>query len=152
MFLPISSTPQPERRQTPQRRHSIEKETPTNVRLFQPPCKKSSKSLVSQTSFHHWWNFKVLVLGYSHFMILLLYYPSKKNIFLKIIFWAFQAFIIEQLKTDRKWHTAKGQGWNWTPGHCGWDSAFIHGECKNVYLNINTFYPLLFNHNTSFAN
>uniref|UniRef100_A0A8C9XLZ4 Spire type actin nucleation factor 1 n=1 Tax=Sander lucioperca TaxID=283035 RepID=A0A8C9XLZ4_SANLU len=45
MFLPISSTPQPERRQTPQRRHSIEKETPTNVRLFQPPSKKSSKSL-----------------------------------------------------------------------------------------------------------
>ncbi|XP_056262015.1 protein spire homolog 1 isoform X2 [Pseudoliparis swirei] len=45
MFLPISSTPQPERRQTPQRRHSIEKETPTNVRLFQPPCKKSSRSL-----------------------------------------------------------------------------------------------------------
>ncbi|XP_075320918.1 protein spire homolog 1 isoform X4 [Odontesthes bonariensis] len=45
MFLPISSTPQPERRQAPQRRHSIEKETPTNVRLFQPPSKKSSKSL-----------------------------------------------------------------------------------------------------------
>ncbi|KAG7474635.1 hypothetical protein JOB18_013802 [Solea senegalensis] len=45
MFLPISSTPQPERRQTPQRRHSIEKETPTNVRLFLPPSKKSSKSL-----------------------------------------------------------------------------------------------------------
>ncbi|XP_028985195.1 protein spire homolog 1 isoform X1 [Betta splendens] len=45
MFLPISSTPQPERRKTPQRRHSIEKETPTNVRQFQPPSKKSSKSL-----------------------------------------------------------------------------------------------------------
>uniref|UniRef100_A0AAV2MB10 KIND domain-containing protein n=1 Tax=Knipowitschia caucasica TaxID=637954 RepID=A0AAV2MB10_KNICA len=45
MFLPISSTPQPERRQTPHRRHSIEKETPTNVKLFQPPSKKSSKSL-----------------------------------------------------------------------------------------------------------
>ncbi|CAL8287004.1 unnamed protein product [Merluccius merluccius] len=47
MFLPISSTPQPERRQQPsqQRRHSIEKETPTNVRLFQPPTKKNSKSL-----------------------------------------------------------------------------------------------------------
>ncbi|XP_024123725.1 protein spire homolog 1 [Oryzias melastigma] len=44
-FLPISSTPQPERRQTPQRRHSIEKETPTDVRLFQPPSKQSSKSL-----------------------------------------------------------------------------------------------------------
>ncbi|XP_040901305.1 protein spire homolog 1 [Toxotes jaculatrix] len=45
MFLPISSTPQPERRQTPQRRHSIEKETPTNVRQFQPPSKQNSKSL-----------------------------------------------------------------------------------------------------------
>ncbi|XP_072316905.1 protein spire homolog 1 isoform X2 [Eucyclogobius newberryi] len=46
MYLPISSTPQPERRKTPQRRHSIEKETPTNVKLFQPPSRKSSKSLV----------------------------------------------------------------------------------------------------------
>ncbi|XP_072316908.1 protein spire homolog 1 isoform X5 [Eucyclogobius newberryi] len=45
MYLPISSTPQPERRKTPQRRHSIEKETPTNVKLFQPPSRKSSKSL-----------------------------------------------------------------------------------------------------------
>ncbi|XP_023186590.1 protein spire homolog 1-like isoform X3 [Xiphophorus maculatus] len=45
MFLPISSTPQPERRQTPQRRHSIEKETPTSVRQFQPPSKQNSKSL-----------------------------------------------------------------------------------------------------------
>ncbi|KAM4581326.1 protein spire homolog 1 isoform 2-T2 [Odontesthes bonariensis] len=55
MFLPISSTPQPERRQAPQRRHSIEKETPTNVRLFQPPSKKSSKSLVGMiASFYSW--------------------------------------------------------------------------------------------------
>ncbi|XP_051999656.1 protein spire homolog 1-like [Xyrauchen texanus] len=45
MFLPISSTPQPERRQPAQRRHSIEKETPTSVRQFLPPSKKSSKSL-----------------------------------------------------------------------------------------------------------
>ncbi|XP_064864813.1 protein spire homolog 1-like isoform X3 [Oncorhynchus nerka] len=45
MFLPISSTPQPERRQAPQRRHSIEKETPTNVRQFIPPSRQSSKSL-----------------------------------------------------------------------------------------------------------
>uniref|UniRef100_A0A3P9JAA4 Spire type actin nucleation factor 1 n=1 Tax=Oryzias latipes TaxID=8090 RepID=A0A3P9JAA4_ORYLA len=45
-FLPISSTPQPERRQTPQRRHSIEKETPTDVRQFQPPSKQNSKSLL----------------------------------------------------------------------------------------------------------
>ncbi|XP_049625999.1 protein spire homolog 1 isoform X2 [Suncus etruscus] len=44
-FLPISSTPQPERRQAPQRRHSIEKETPTNVRHFLPPSKQSSRSL-----------------------------------------------------------------------------------------------------------
>ncbi|XP_041963790.1 protein spire homolog 1 isoform X1 [Alosa sapidissima] len=45
MFLPISSTPQPERRQIAQRRHSIEKETPTNVRQFMPPTRQSSKSL-----------------------------------------------------------------------------------------------------------
>ncbi|XP_038664583.1 protein spire homolog 1-like isoform X2 [Scyliorhinus canicula] len=45
MFLPISSTPQPERRKQPQRRHSIEKETPTNVRQFLPPTRQSSKSL-----------------------------------------------------------------------------------------------------------
>uniref|UniRef100_H0WYX3 Spire type actin nucleation factor 1 n=1 Tax=Otolemur garnettii TaxID=30611 RepID=H0WYX3_OTOGA len=44
-FLPISSTPQPERRQPPQRRHSIEKETPTNVRQFLPPSRLSSRSL-----------------------------------------------------------------------------------------------------------
>ncbi|XP_031759553.1 protein spire homolog 1 isoform X4 [Xenopus tropicalis] len=44
-FLPISSTPQPERRQAPQRRHSIEKETPTNVRQFIPPSRQSSRSL-----------------------------------------------------------------------------------------------------------
>ncbi|XP_053322166.1 protein spire homolog 1 isoform X5 [Spea bombifrons] len=44
-FLPISSTPQPERRQAPQRRHSIEKETPTNVRQFFPPSRQSSRSL-----------------------------------------------------------------------------------------------------------
>ncbi|KAF5909850.1 protein spire 1-like, partial [Clarias magur] len=45
MFLPISSTPQPERKQLAQRRHSIEKETPTNVRQFVPPCRQSSRSL-----------------------------------------------------------------------------------------------------------
>uniref|UniRef100_A0A8C6DI50 Spire type actin nucleation factor 1 n=1 Tax=Moschus moschiferus TaxID=68415 RepID=A0A8C6DI50_MOSMO len=44
-FLPISSTPQPERRQPPQRRHSIEKETPTNVRQFLPASRQSSRSL-----------------------------------------------------------------------------------------------------------
>ncbi|MEE6464537.1 hypothetical protein FKM82_006290 [Ascaphus truei] len=46
-FLPISSTPQPERRQPPQRRHSIEKETPTNVRQFLPPSRQSSRSLAT---------------------------------------------------------------------------------------------------------
>ncbi|KAG9355515.1 hypothetical protein JZ751_000353 [Albula glossodonta] len=46
MFLPISSTPQPEKRHVYQRRHSIEKETPTNVRQFVPPSRQSSKSLV----------------------------------------------------------------------------------------------------------
>ncbi|XP_016426359.1 protein spire homolog 1 [Sinocyclocheilus rhinocerous] len=45
MFLPISSTPQPERRQPAQRRHSIEKETPTSVHHFLPPSRHSSKSL-----------------------------------------------------------------------------------------------------------
>ncbi|XP_066499126.1 protein spire homolog 1 isoform X2 [Hoplias malabaricus] len=45
MFLPISSTPQPERKQPAQRRHSIEKETPTNVRQFIPPSRQSSRSL-----------------------------------------------------------------------------------------------------------
>lgn len=44
-FLPMSSTPQPERRQQPQRRHSIEKETPTSVRPFLPPARQSSRSL-----------------------------------------------------------------------------------------------------------
>ncbi|XP_034729913.1 protein spire homolog 1-like isoform X2 [Etheostoma cragini] len=66
MFLPISSTPQPERRQTPQRRHSIEKETPTNVRLFQPPSKKSSKSLVGMiASYRPWIPLLLLLLGPS---------------------------------------------------------------------------------------
>uniref|UniRef100_A0A8B9HNH8 Spire-type actin nucleation factor 1b n=1 Tax=Astyanax mexicanus TaxID=7994 RepID=A0A8B9HNH8_ASTMX len=50
MFLPISSTPQPERKQPAQRRHSIEKETPTNVRQFIPPSRHSSKSLVSHNN------------------------------------------------------------------------------------------------------
>lgn len=45
-FLPISSTPQPERHTASQRRHSIEKETPTSVRLFMPPSRQSSRSLV----------------------------------------------------------------------------------------------------------
>ncbi|XP_031178570.1 protein spire homolog 1 isoform X3 [Sander lucioperca] len=62
MFLPISSTPQPERRQTPQRRHSIEKETPTNVRLFQPPSKKSSKSLVGMIASYRPWIPLILLL------------------------------------------------------------------------------------------
>lgn len=44
-FLPISSTPQPDKRVTPQRRHSIEKEAPTNIRHFLPPSRQNSKSL-----------------------------------------------------------------------------------------------------------
>ncbi|XP_074542628.1 protein spire homolog 1 isoform X7 [Halichoeres trimaculatus] len=44
-FLPISATPQPDKRQSPQRRHSIEKEAPTSVRPFAPPSRQSSKSL-----------------------------------------------------------------------------------------------------------
>uniref|UniRef100_A0A8C6TMV5 Spire-type actin nucleation factor 1a n=1 Tax=Neogobius melanostomus TaxID=47308 RepID=A0A8C6TMV5_9GOBI len=45
-FLPVSATPQPDKRQaSPQRRHSIEKEAPTSVRAFLPPSKQSSKSL-----------------------------------------------------------------------------------------------------------
>uniref|UniRef100_A0A667WLA4 Spire-type actin nucleation factor 1a n=1 Tax=Myripristis murdjan TaxID=586833 RepID=A0A667WLA4_9TELE len=44
-FLPISATPQPDKRQSPQRRHSIEKEAPTCVRPFVAPSKQTSKSL-----------------------------------------------------------------------------------------------------------
>ncbi|XP_028820329.1 protein spire homolog 1 isoform X4 [Denticeps clupeoides] len=49
-FLPISSTPQPDKRQFPQRRHSIEKEAPTDVRPFHPPSRQSSKSLMTSGS------------------------------------------------------------------------------------------------------
>uniref|UniRef100_A0A3Q1B2C3 KIND domain-containing protein n=1 Tax=Amphiprion ocellaris TaxID=80972 RepID=A0A3Q1B2C3_AMPOC len=44
-FLPVSATPQPDKRQSPQRRHSIEKEAPTSVRPFAPPSRQASKSL-----------------------------------------------------------------------------------------------------------
>ncbi|KAG1947106.1 protein spire [Pimephales promelas] len=44
-FLPISSTPQPDKRFAPQRRHSIEKEAPTSERSFLPPSRQNSKSL-----------------------------------------------------------------------------------------------------------
>ncbi|XP_041811471.1 protein spire homolog 1 isoform X2 [Chelmon rostratus] len=44
-FLPMSATPQPDKRQSPQRRHSIEKEAPTSVHPFAPPSKQTSKSL-----------------------------------------------------------------------------------------------------------
>ncbi|XP_016370393.1 protein spire homolog 1 isoform X4 [Sinocyclocheilus rhinocerous] len=46
-FLPISSTPQPDKRIAPQRRHTIEKEAPTSVRPFLPPSRQNSKSLLS---------------------------------------------------------------------------------------------------------
>ncbi|XP_038580548.1 protein spire homolog 1 isoform X2 [Micropterus salmoides] len=49
-FLPVSATPQPDKRQSPQRRHSIEKEAPTSVRPFAPPSRQSSKSLVEAAS------------------------------------------------------------------------------------------------------
>ncbi|KAK0138584.1 Protein spire 1 [Merluccius polli] len=44
-FLPISSITKPGKHQSPPRRHSIEKETPTNVRPFLPPSKQGSKWL-----------------------------------------------------------------------------------------------------------
>ncbi|XP_031645010.1 protein spire homolog 1 isoform X2 [Oncorhynchus kisutch] len=45
-FLPITMTPQPDSRPSPQRRHSIEKEPPTSIRPFTAPTRQSSKSLV----------------------------------------------------------------------------------------------------------
>ncbi|XP_035038750.1 protein spire homolog 1 isoform X6 [Hippoglossus stenolepis] len=45
-FLPISATPQPDKRRLPQRRHTLEKEAPTSVRPFAPPSRQSSKSLL----------------------------------------------------------------------------------------------------------
>ncbi|XP_069032173.1 protein spire homolog 1 isoform X2 [Embiotoca jacksoni] len=45
-FLPVSATPQPDKRQSPQRRHTMEKEAPTSVRSFVPPSRQSSKSLL----------------------------------------------------------------------------------------------------------
>uniref|UniRef100_A0A8C7F6G8 Spire-type actin nucleation factor 1a n=1 Tax=Oncorhynchus kisutch TaxID=8019 RepID=A0A8C7F6G8_ONCKI len=44
-FLPITMTPQPDSRPSPQRRHSIEKEPPTSIRPFTAPTRQSSKSL-----------------------------------------------------------------------------------------------------------
>uniref|UniRef100_A0A8C7GNJ0 Spire type actin nucleation factor 1 n=1 Tax=Oncorhynchus kisutch TaxID=8019 RepID=A0A8C7GNJ0_ONCKI len=44
-LLPITMTPQPDSRPSPQRRHSIEKEPPTSVRPFTAPTRQSSKSL-----------------------------------------------------------------------------------------------------------
>ncbi|XP_032390928.1 protein spire homolog 1 isoform X2 [Etheostoma spectabile] len=52
-FLPVSATPArqaSDKRQSPQRRHSIEKEAPTSVCPFVPPSRQSSKSLVEATS------------------------------------------------------------------------------------------------------
>ncbi|XP_022053527.2 protein spire homolog 1 isoform X2 [Acanthochromis polyacanthus] len=49
-FLPVSATPQPDKRRSPQRRHSIEKEAPTSVRPFAPPSRQASKSLVEAGS------------------------------------------------------------------------------------------------------
>ncbi|KAM4725499.1 protein spire homolog 1 isoform 2-T2 [Anableps anableps] len=44
-FLPVSATPQPDKHQALQRRHSVEKEAPAFVRAFAPPSRQSSKSL-----------------------------------------------------------------------------------------------------------
>ncbi|XP_034400842.1 protein spire homolog 1 isoform X2 [Cyclopterus lumpus] len=44
-LLPVSATQHSDKRRSPQRRHSIEKETPTNVCPFVPPSRQSSKSL-----------------------------------------------------------------------------------------------------------
>uniref|UniRef100_A0A674BYD1 Spire-type actin nucleation factor 1a n=1 Tax=Salmo trutta TaxID=8032 RepID=A0A674BYD1_SALTR len=44
-FLPITMTPQPDSRPSPQRRRSNEKEPPTSVRPFTAPTRQSSKSL-----------------------------------------------------------------------------------------------------------
>ncbi|XP_067281079.1 protein spire homolog 1 isoform X7 [Pseudorasbora parva] len=52
-FLPISSTPQPDKRFAPQRRHSIEKEAPTSGRPFLPPSRQNSKSLLSSDNKAH---------------------------------------------------------------------------------------------------
>ncbi|CAI5690670.1 unnamed protein product [Oreochromis niloticus] len=45
-----SPPPQPDKRQSSQRRHSIEKESPTSVRPFLPSSRRSSKSLVDAGS------------------------------------------------------------------------------------------------------
>ncbi|XP_062266277.1 protein spire homolog 1 isoform X5 [Platichthys flesus] len=49
-FLPISATPQPDKRRSPRRRHTLEKDAPTSVRPFRPPSRQSSKSLVEAAS------------------------------------------------------------------------------------------------------
>ncbi|XP_068431572.1 protein spire homolog 1 isoform X4 [Clinocottus analis] len=50
IVLPVSATKQdkPDKRRSPQRRHSIEKEAPTNVCPFVPPSRQSSKSLLME--------------------------------------------------------------------------------------------------------
>ncbi|XP_064835136.1 protein spire homolog 1 [Oncorhynchus masou masou] len=47
-FLPITMTPQPDSRPSPQSRHSIEKEPPTSIRPLSAPTRQSSKSLVQR--------------------------------------------------------------------------------------------------------
>ncbi|MEQ2272472.1 Protein spire 1 [Xenotaenia resolanae] len=44
-FLPVSATPQPDKHQSLQRRHSAERQASTFVRAFAPPSRQSSKSL-----------------------------------------------------------------------------------------------------------
>ncbi|XP_030068227.1 protein spire homolog 1 isoform X2 [Microcaecilia unicolor] len=102
-FLPISSTPQPERRQRPQRRHSIEKETPTNVRQFFPPSRQSSRSLVLRiTSFFPRMAFRPF-LSTIQVASLLSSYP-----FEAAVFWLARAmyYLCERVYTSR-WNHPK---------------------------------------------
>uniref|UniRef100_A0A8B9K2H7 Protein spire homolog 1 n=1 Tax=Astyanax mexicanus TaxID=7994 RepID=A0A8B9K2H7_ASTMX len=72
-FLPISSTPQPDRHTASHRRHSIEKEAPTSVRPFVPPSRQASRSLVSNTFIRQW----IMSHGFrSTQMLYILYYEE----------------------------------------------------------------------------
>uniref|UniRef100_A0A8C2WFI2 Spire-type actin nucleation factor 1a n=1 Tax=Cyclopterus lumpus TaxID=8103 RepID=A0A8C2WFI2_CYCLU len=59
-LLPVSATQHSDKRRSPQRRHSIEKETPTNVCPFVPPSRQSSK-YHHFSLFHFFLNLQVLV-------------------------------------------------------------------------------------------
>lgn len=65
-FLPVFTPPESEKRQSSQRRHSIEKEAPTVVHPFVRPSRQTSKSLVSSLGrplnylLHPVWNSKLM--------------------------------------------------------------------------------------------